>query len=131
MTEWLVLAPEPESPRAARSFVIDWLRTWDYGCLVDPVALVTSELTSNTVRHARETFTVGVEDLGHGIRVSVQDPVRTPPVPRTATESDVSGRGMAIVDALSDAWGTEQIPAGKVVWCTFAATERHPAFVTS
>lgn len=125
MTEWLVLAPEPESPRAARSFVIDWLRIWDYGCLVDTVGLVMSELASNTVQHTGREFTVGIEDLGPGIRVTVQDPVSAPPVPRSATETAMNGRGMTIVDALSDAWGTQLIPGGKVVWCTFAPAERH------
>ena len=126
MSEWVVLAPEPESPRAARSFVIDWLRIWDYGCLVDAVGLVMSELASNTVQHTGSEFTVGIEDLGAGIRVTVQDPVSAPPVLRTAAETDLNGRGMTIVDVLSDAWGTEVVPEGKVVWCTFAPTERHP-----
>lgn len=124
MTEWMVLAPEPESPRAARAFVMDWLRIWDYGSLVDSVGLVMSELASNTVQHTGSEFIVGIEDLDPGIRVTVQDPVAAPPVPQTAAKTDLSGRGMTIVDALSDAWGTELIPDGKIVWCTFAA-EQH------
>ncbi len=124
MTEWLLLNPDPASPRSARHFVMAWLRKWDYGCLVEPAALVMSELATNSVRHAGRPFRVGVEDLGHGVRVSVQDPVSAPPVPRAPSESDQNGRGMRIVDALSDRWGTDQVPDGKVVWCTLAAADR-------
>ncbi len=123
MTEWLALTADPGSPREARAFVTNWLQDWGYRPLVESAALVVSELASNSVRHAGQSFTVGVEDLGHGIRVCVQDPVAAPPLPRPATSSDVDGRGMHIVDALTDSWGTQQIPDdGKVVWCTLEAT---------
>ena len=36
--------------------------------------------------------------------------------PRAAGRKDESGRGLGIVDALAQSWGTTPLPDGKVVW---------------
>jgi len=118
MAESLSLASAPESPGEARRFVTGWLRSWGYPDLVEAAALVMSELATNTVRHTGQPFVVAVEDSGHGVHLSVQDPVHSPPVLRAAAPLDVDGRGLQIVAALADQWGTTLIPGdGKIVWC--------------
>src|ERR1035438_8849709 len=50
-----------------------------------------------------------------------------PPVPKEPDHLAESGRGLDVVDTLSDEWGyTTAIDMGKVVWATFS-TEAGPA----
>ncbi len=85
------------------------------------VALIVTELVNNAVLHARSrprlrvvrgvgTVTVEVFDDGPGI----------PTVTPLSDAPTVSGRGLALVDALAVAWGVDQDPAGagKAVWAT-------------
>ena len=128
MTEWLSLDPGPESPRTARHFVTGLLQTWDYTCIAERAALIMSELASNSVRHTGQPYLVGLEDLGHGVRLLVEDHVSAPPVTRPAADDALDGRGMHIVEALADSWGTQLQRDGKIVWCTLAAAQREPGF---
>lgn len=118
MTESLSLSSTPESPGMARRFVSSCLQQWGYPRLVPTAELVTSELATNAVEHTGRAFTVALDDLGHGVHIAVGDGADRLPVPRDASSVDVSGRGMQIVDALADAWGTTLVPDdGKLVWC--------------
>lgn len=55
--------------------------------------------------------------------VEVRDESERPPVRRAAGTSDGRGRGLLIVDALAETWGTRWPPGGgKVVWARLAAT---------
>ncbi len=117
MAERIRLAASPDSPGLARHFVADLLARWDYSHLIPDVVLMTSEIATNAVIHAGEPFSVGVEDLGSGVRVTVDDPIPDWPVLRQATPLDTSGRGLQIVDALASASGTTPNPGyGKSVW---------------
>ncbi|MFN2517511.1 MAG: ATP-binding protein [Jatrophihabitantaceae bacterium] len=82
--------------------------------------LVASELVGNAVRHtsASESGTLDVRwDVDtSGVRVSVGDPSDEPPRPRPVTEHETEGRGLQIVDAMSDDWGVRQEVHGKTVW---------------
>ena len=117
MAERIRLAASPDSPGLARHFVADLLARWDYGHLIPDVVLMTSEIATNAVIHAGEPFSVGVEDLGNGVRVTVDDPVPALPTRRQATPVDSSGRGLQIVDALASASGASRnVGDGKSVW---------------
>jgi anti-sigma regulatory factor (Ser/Thr protein kinase) len=123
MTQRLSLSPVPESPGEARRFVAAWLERWGYPELIETAALITSELATNAVEHTGQRFTVAVDDLGDGIHVAVGDTAPTPPVPH----DDAVGRGMQIVDALADSWGTTLVPNdGKLVWCDLRAPHLLP-----
>ncbi|WP_406440380.1 ATP-binding protein [Streptomyces sp. NBC_01613] len=90
---------------------------------VDDAAMATGELFANAVRHAsrgpRDTVAVTIECTERVLRVIVAD--RSPVLPRAVDEVAESGRGLAIVAALTDGWGTAPpdpgIP-GKKVWFT-------------
>jgi two-component sensor histidine kinase len=87
---------------------------------VDPytVALLTTELVTNAVRVGAGDVTTSFACEGNLIRIVVHDnggglPVLGNPEPL----DDSGGRGLMIVDALADAWGTEtNSPAGTTVW---------------
>ncbi|MFC4470675.1 ATP-binding protein [Streptomyces xiangluensis] len=99
---------------------------------LDNAVLATGELFANAVRHGStdsgDTITVTVERTGHDVRVTVAD--RSPALPqlRAADTAEESGRGLALVAALSDDWGIAG-PApgttGKSVW--FTLTLREPS----
>ncbi|MEV6740453.1 ATP-binding protein [Streptomyces sp. NPDC051104] len=101
-----------------RHLVRETLTDWKLPEAVDAAELVVSELASNAVRHARHgEFRLKLQRLDGGrVRVAVIDKSRTLPVMCTAAADDVGGRGLALVDALSHAWGAERLPWGKRVW---------------
>ncbi|MGP4044151.1 ATP-binding protein [Streptomyces sp. 2A115] len=84
------------------------------------VQLCVTELVGNVVRHVGEgtPVRVRVARAGGRIRVEVADPdPRALPVLLRATAEDESGRGLALLDAVTLRWGVEQGVAGKTVWC--------------
>jgi len=107
-------APQPESAAAARNFVD---RAID-GTNVDLFAamLLTSELVNNAIVHAQTMFDVRVcVDTDGTVSVAVVD--RAPDlVAKVRQPSSDSGRGLALVDGIADAWGSERQTDTKRVW---------------
>lgn len=118
-----------ESVPAARRFARTTVEDWGLPELADPAELVTSELASNAILHARHTaFRVTLRRLSDDqVQVAVID--RSSTLPRQADPGDDEdhGRGLAIVDALSLKWGAEPMwwgtQKGKRVWADLAAPE--------
>jgi anti-sigma regulatory factor (Ser/Thr protein kinase) len=108
----------PEAVTAARHFVREALsgHTSD---VIDAAELMTSELTSNCVRHAGTAFEVRI-DTRADIRVEVRDSGAGEPRRLSPAPDEPSGRGLLIVQAMSDRWGVEPAAEGKVVWFTLA-----------
>lgn len=78
--------------------------------------LLTSELVTNAVRHSAGPVLMALECDDEELRVEVEDGTRRPPVPRPRSLLAEGGRGLMIVDAYADAWGTEPRDEGKAVW---------------
>jgi anti-sigma regulatory factor (Ser/Thr protein kinase) len=109
---------QPESVPAARRFVRDVLRDQSHDIL-DAVELMASELAANCVQHAQTCFELAINDAQRQIiRVEVRDTGQGRPVPRSPTPNEQTGRGLRIVEAMSDAWGVERSSSGKTVWFT-------------
>ncbi|MFP8885977.1 ATP-binding protein [Streptomyces mangrovi] len=113
------LPNRPESARTARRLVRSVLLTrWGLSeALAEDTVLLVSELVGNAVRHT------GAQSLGlrlrrqrGRIRVEVRDPSRGLPCLLPVHEFDVSGRGLFLVDHLSDRWGVDLLPLGKTTW---------------
>ncbi len=120
----LVLPSESETPSVARDFVTGHLQRHDLRPLVDDVRLVTSELVTNAVTHARTPVTVTVEQDAAVVTITVQDGSslgpRVPPEDLWAA----SGRGLMLVAALSLDWGVLSGSGGsKSVWASFASDD--------
>ncbi|MFZ3595016.1 ATP-binding protein [Streptomyces sp. BH104] len=112
------LPREGESAKSARALVSDALTVWGLEEIEDAAWLVISELVSNSVKHARmETIRVTVSRVGPArVRVQVTDRSHELPVQRHAEDTDVCGRGLAIVAAMSENWGVTALRWGKRVW---------------
>lgn len=117
----LELVPELRAPRAARTFAAETLAGWDLPTdCVEAAQLVVSELVTNAVRHApgSPAVTLQLTLTDDCIRVLVSDQGPGDPERiRSDPGSDVRGRGIWIVDAFTERWGTEPDDGGgKTVW---------------
>ncbi|MFE2560012.1 ATP-binding protein [Streptomyces sp. NPDC059352] len=125
-----------------RRIVSAHLRHWHLDALIDQAALGVTELLTNVHRHAQpdKRCTVEIELLLDRLTVSVRD--HDPRIPAAGSLGGLggpdeceglaafeagdglatSGRGLAIVRAVSESWGIRPCGEdGKVVWFTLSA----------
>lgn len=117
---------QPESVTAARAFVRDALHDRAQE-LVDAAELMACELATNCVQHARTDFELEIQDSRVEVRVEVRDAGHGRPTLRSPTSEEPSGRGLRIVQAMSDAWGIVPATNGKSVWFTLSLQNSAPA----
>ncbi|MDF9811665.1 serine/threonine-protein kinase RsbW [Streptomyces sp. SPB162] len=79
------------------------------------VVLAVSELVTNAVVHGEGEVVFRITVAVDVVRVSVTDHNPAPAVLREAGPAGESGRGIRLVDAISDAWES----SGKETWCEF------------
>ncbi|MER5914899.1 ATP-binding protein [Streptomyces sp. NPDC001982] len=102
-----------------RRIVSAQLRYWHLEPLIDRAALGVTELLTNVHRHAQpdKSCTVEMELLTDRLTVSVRDHDPRLPVLEEAEALDTTGRGLAMVAAVSESWGARPDgDQGKVVW---------------
>ncbi len=117
---------DPESVKAAREFVTGALAAWDLDDLAEVAGLLTSELATNAVVHARTAYHIAVEYRPPEVVVEVYDGSRRRPVPRRplAERKAVNGWGLLTVERLANRWGSRRERHGKKVWFALAAPGR-------
>ncbi|MGK5532139.1 SpoIIE family protein phosphatase, partial [Streptomyces sp. URMC 129] len=110
--------PLPEDPVAAsraRRHIRDQLAAWDLGELETTTALIASELVGNVIRHA--TGPVALRLLrSRTLICEVSDGSLTTPHIRHPSTLDESGRGLQLIAAVSQRWGTRYTTTGKHIW---------------
>jgi hypothetical protein len=117
---------DPGEVASARWFVAGVLKGW--GCDSDDVTLAVGELASNAVLHARTHFTVILSLSGEQLTVAVVDHNPRLPVAVAPPPGAVSGRGLMLVEAVSNAWGVSPVSTGgKLVWAEFRVAETSAA----
>lgn len=114
------LEADPASVARARSFVAATLAAWDLDDLTEVALLLTSEVVTNAVRHAKSAFTVTVSTVPPKVTVEVSDNSPAAPTANLDTHDEESGRGLHLVDSLARQWGWRPVDGGKVVWFTLA-----------
>ena len=115
----------PESASATRRLTLARLRGWGLGSLGETCELLVSELVGNAVRHTgAQSFGLRMARRRGWIRVEVRDPSRALPCLLPVNELDLSGRGLMLVDRLSDRWGVDLLPRGKTTWFELRTGER-------
>ncbi len=112
----------PESVKAARDWAREHLELWDVA-EGDQHTIVTgiSELITNAVLHAGTESHLTL-DLDSGLlAVTVADSGnRGEPLLTGADAMAVRGRGLSLVRAVADAFGTHRTSAGTTVWFEIA-----------
>ena len=121
------LRPEPSSARQARRYVTERLEVLGYPEVAPAAELLVTELVTNAVLHARTPVEVSVQPRGPIVRIEVADDSPRAPRPRKHSVDSGTGRGLVLVERLSENWGVELRGGGKVVWFELC---REPAEIT-
>ncbi len=114
-----------ESVAAARRFAAEILRDADPEVL-SAVRLMVSELATNCIRHTGDHFELTIIATPEEIRVQATDLEAGQPRLRVPKPTDLSGRGLQIIDTLATSWGYEPLGSGKRVWFTLMVADRPP-----
>jgi anti-sigma regulatory factor (Ser/Thr protein kinase) len=132
----LQLPAAPWVIRNARTFLRDTLTAWAMPDMGDDATTVVSELVTNAVQHGSaaqdgpptgDALPISLFLSGRGQRLVtvVTDPgqpaqASARPAVAHAGRFAEAGRGLLIVDALTDAWGWGRLPGGQTaVWAIF------------
>jgi anti-sigma regulatory factor (Ser/Thr protein kinase) len=121
------LSDDPQVTAEARDFTRTTLRGWGMGPLTDNAAIIVSELISNALRYgvrgprgrtlSAHPVWLGLLRRGDLVLCAVSDPGTDIPVVREPDYFAESGRGLHVIDTLSDSWGwTTPDHVGKAVW---------------
>lgn len=121
MTATLELPPTAASVPAGRRFVSALLDTWGMAGLVETAALLTSELLTNSVLHARTAIVLTVTRGDGTVEIVVRDGSRSAPRRRRHARDATTGRGLELLERLAQTWEVSVDDAGKSIRCILAA----------
>jgi PAS domain S-box-containing protein len=83
---------------------------------LDSALLVLSEIVTNAFVHAGGHVRLTVWSTSDRTRVEVEDSSATLPSRRDYAHTAGTGRGLHLVDELTDRWGVQRLDDGKAVW---------------
>jgi CheY-like chemotaxis protein/anti-sigma regulatory factor (Ser/Thr protein kinase) len=112
----LPLAATADAVREARATVRRLLDGWGLEALEDTAELCAGELATNAVIHARSPVLMAIALHDDCVRFEVEDEAPGDLAAGTLVHDAETGRGLALVDELSECWGVEQHDGGKTVW---------------
>ncbi|WP_039905879.1 SpoIIE family protein phosphatase [Micromonospora lupini] len=109
---------EPTAPSRVRHWMTGQLTEWQVPeSVIGAAVLCTSELTTNALLHAGTAARVEIDLSPERLLVSVADSGTRGTVTRARTDTLSSrGRGLGLIEELSDAWGTDPSVRGSTVW---------------
>jgi serine phosphatase RsbU (regulator of sigma subunit)/anti-sigma regulatory factor (Ser/Thr protein kinase) len=113
---------DPGALAEARHMIRTAVTGWGADERADEIELVADELITNALMHTEGSAVVTLRAFTGSerrLRVEVEDSSSALPRRREAGDSGVSGRGLLLVELLTDVWGVEARGGGKAVWCEF------------
>ncbi|MFI6920912.1 ATP-binding protein [Nonomuraea spiralis] len=116
-----VFPPVVASVPAVRHSVGAQARRWGFGDTATAELLVT-EVVANAVAQTTEPVHVRMSQDDGVLRLEVEEHGSTAPLPaaRLSGPEEESGRGLFLLEALSEGWGVNRTETGKVVWFAVA-----------
>jgi anti-sigma regulatory factor (Ser/Thr protein kinase) len=118
------LATGPAAAAEARRRVRDAIRSWQVPVDLDAALLLTSELVTNAVRYeagqGAQAVVLAITCSRGRLHVDVHDTSRSLPAVAEVPADAETGRGLLLVETLSDEWGFHRTTAGKAVYFTLA-----------
>lgn len=120
VTLTIPLLAEPEALALVRRRVGAYFELWDLPELADTAQLCVSELLTNAITHLGPgtPVTLHASMAGPNPRLSLTDPAPGAlPTLQRADDNAESGRGLALLDALTLRWGVDRAVRSKTVWC--------------
>jgi hypothetical protein len=110
------LAADLTSLRESRRLVREWLTTRSQTELIPVALVVVNVFVENVLKHTGGAPMMRIESDGATATIEVSDDSSAPAMrlPTPLKGSDMSG--LAIVEALSRAWGSTPTSSGKTVW---------------
>jgi anti-sigma regulatory factor (Ser/Thr protein kinase) len=117
-TASLAVPAEASAPGEARRWATRTLDDWGLDDDSLQIALLAlNELTTNALLHARSGSRVELDLDDARLLVLVTDAgLTTALAPRSAEPTELRGRGLALVEAITTAWGSERTSRGTTVW---------------
>ncbi|MEV4350916.1 ATP-binding protein [Actinoplanes sp. NPDC049596] len=118
----------PQAPGEARHRVVTCLREWGFGGSgwLDSVAVVVSEVVTNAVQHGGDGPLIAVALDVQAARVALSVADSSAVAPRRREPDDRGGRGLLLLDALTDRWYVADDGDGKRVHVEFRRAEVTP-----
>ncbi|MEU2355774.1 SpoIIE family protein phosphatase [Streptomyces misionensis] len=126
VAEWDVPA-DPAAVSRLRRAVSERLARWGLEEAAFGMELVLSELVTNAIRYGSEPVRLRlIRD--RTLIIEVADGSSTSPHLRYAGTTDEGGRGLFLVQQMTERWGTRYSPQGKVIWAEMAVRQGLPDF---
>ncbi|MEW2635141.1 SpoIIE family protein phosphatase [Streptomyces sp. NPDC048389] len=101
----------------ARRFTARTLRSWGLTDEIDIALLVVSELVTNAIAHTQGEVDLDLTLSSDRLRIAVNDTSpRSPVKPANVDWEATGGRGLLIVEATTESWGSLPLSGGKQVW---------------
>ncbi|MEU9352030.1 SpoIIE family protein phosphatase [Streptomyces griseoloalbus] len=117
---------DPEALSETRRLIRTAVAGWGAADRADEIELVADEMITNVLMHTEGPAVVTLRvttGSERRVRVEVEDSSSALPRRREAGESGVSGRGLLLVEMLTDLWGVEARGGGKCVWSEFVVAK--------
>lgn len=110
------LATNLTSLRESRRLVREWLTAWSKPKLIPVALVVVNVFVENVLEHTGSEPVLKVECDGATATIAVSDASAAPAVRLPSPPKGIDVSGLAIVSALSRAWGSTPTSSGKTVW---------------
>ena len=134
VTYELTLAPTVDSVGVGRRLVTEALSEWGLDSLAYTATLLTSEVLTNSLLHARTQIVLTIERTGpKTVSISVRDGSPLVPRRRRHAQDATTGRGLELLDRLSQSWRVQPENDGKTLtftvgsdidpWAAFAGVD--------